>query len=132
MNREILNRTLSDEDIGRIKNAAQGMGYTDLDVIDKGGAAFVFSATQSDGRKVALKLLQPPYDEKWLRRFRQEAEVLSRLSHPHLVQVFPPGLQEVANYTMFSMEYVDGISFKRYLTDQGPLEEKWHYGFFVE
>ncbi|GHG05597.1 serine/threonine protein kinase [Deinococcus piscis] len=76
-----------------------------------GGMGSVYLAhRRSDGQAVALKVPQERYlaDEKFVKRFFREAEILSQFNHPNIVQVF--------NYRMgggeyyIAMEYLQGIS----------------------
>lgn len=114
---------LPEEELIRIRGEAQKFGIEDVNLVNAGGAGFVFSA-EKEGRKVAIKLLKKPYDEQWLRRFRRESELLSKLNHDRLVQVFPPGLFDIASYHAFTMEYIHGASLKQWLADHGALKEK--------
>lgn len=60
--------------------------------IGAGGFATVHVGRQlSTGRKVAIKLLRDGMSEDVKVRFRQEARYLSRLSHPHIVNVYGYG-----------------------------------------
>lgn len=77
--------------------------------IGRGGMGVVFEAEQiSLRRKVALKILPPHLSlvDKAVLRFRREAEVGGRQSHPGIVSVFAVGEQEGIHY--IAQEYVPG------------------------
>ncbi|NIS82251.1 MAG: protein kinase [Anaerolineales bacterium] len=64
--------------------------YILLSMIGRGGMASVFKAQdQTNEQIVALKILAPQLamDPKFRSRFKREAEVLSRLDHPHIMPV---------------------------------------------
>lgn len=60
--------------------------------VGSGGFATVHVARElSTGRRVALKILHDGQTERTKERFQQEARFLSRLDHPHIVDVFGYG-----------------------------------------
>jgi WD40 repeat protein/serine/threonine protein kinase/tetratricopeptide (TPR) repeat protein len=84
-------------------------GYDLLSELGRGGMGVVYKAReQSLGRIVALKMVlagaHAGSDE--IKRFRAEAEVLARLQHPNLVQIYGFGEQEGKPY--FALEFVNG------------------------
>jgi serine/threonine-protein kinase len=89
------------------------------DRIGAGGMAEVFKATYCpEGgfeKTVALKKILPSYaaDADFLRLFRLEAELCSRLNHPNIVQVVDFGRH--GDSFFLAMEFVDGLSLKRVL-----------------
>jgi serine/threonine-protein kinase len=86
-------------------------GYEVLGVLDRGGMGIVYRARQVGlKRLVALKMiLAGPHATAAQRvRFRTEAEVLARLRHPNIVQIYEVG--EVEDRPYFAMEYVAGGS----------------------
>ena len=66
-------------------------------------------------RIVALKMLQnwAHAGEKELARFRAEADVIARLQHPNIVQIYDVG--DVAGRPYFVLEYVAGGSLAQHL-----------------
>jgi serine/threonine protein kinase len=66
-------------------------------------------------RKVALKILKGAYtrNKKILNRTRDEARLLSRISHPNIVRV--ERLMDVAGRPVIVMEHVQGISLDQIL-----------------
>ena len=84
-------------------------GYVILRELGRGGMGVVYLARQRGlNRVVALKMiLAGPYTTSSLAaRFQSEAEIVARLSHPGIVQVFEVGLHDGHPY--LAMEYVDG------------------------
>ena len=76
-----------------------------------GGMATVYLAQDRElGRPVAIKVLGAPLalDAEFVGRFRREATIVARLSHPNIVQIFDLGEEEDRLYIV--MEYVEGES----------------------
>ena len=91
-------------------------GFEILGVLGRGGMGVVYKATQiALQRMVALKMVRDWTNarEKELIRFRAEAEVIARLHHPNIVQIFDVGAVE--NRPYFVLEYVAGGSLAEYL-----------------
>jgi len=87
-------------------------GYTDFFYLDRGGMGAVYSAVQSSlQRRVAIKILPPELveDESFMVRFRQEAHLLARLQHPHIVAVYDFGITQAGHHYIV-MEFVEGVS----------------------
>jgi len=85
-------------------------GYTDIKVLGRGGMGAVYSATQvSLDRRVAIKLLPSEFnhDPAATQRFRDEARLLAKLNHPHIVSIYDFGETAEGSF-YFIMEYVDG------------------------
>lgn len=96
---------------GRI--GAQIGAWVVTGLLGRGGMATVYAARHAaDGRSAALKLLHPGmHDAEALIRFRREFELLSRLRHPNLVQVYESGVYEEGSgqgQPWFSMELLQG------------------------
>lgn len=74
------------------------------------------------GDIVAIKLISPEQTQNSdiLKRFRREAQVVRRLSHPNAVAVHDFNVTEDGLLFMV-MEYVDGITLEQYLKEQSPL-----------
>ncbi len=80
--------------------------------IAAGGMAVVYEAVQQrPHRVVALKVMKPQIAARSaVRRFEFEAQVLARLRHPNIAQVFEAGTHELggARVLFFAMEYIPG------------------------
>ena len=88
-----------------------------LSLIGTGGMGAVFLAKQiSLDREVALKVISDISGarSKSLERFKREAKVLAKISHPNIVAIYEVG--EQGPYSYFAMEYVQGISLDKILT----------------
>jgi serine/threonine protein kinase/tetratricopeptide (TPR) repeat protein len=82
--------------------------YRLVECIGEGGMGEVWKAHDANlDRVVAIKMLRGALDDATAReRFRREARVLSRLSHPGIATVFDFAPQEGADFLV--MEYVPG------------------------
>jgi eukaryotic-like serine/threonine-protein kinase len=105
--------------------AGEGVGatiggrYRLLEEIGTGGMGTVWKAeqTQSVRRMVALKLIKPGMDSRTvLSRFEAERQALAMMEHPNIARVLDGGTTE-SGRPFFVMEYVKGVSIKRYCDD---------------
>ncbi|MEW6197828.1 MAG: serine/threonine-protein kinase [Planctomycetota bacterium] len=93
-------------------------------LIAAGGMGTVYEAEQQHPRRtVALKVM-PGWaaTPAVARRFQLEAEILGRLRHPNIAQVYHAGMHELAGVRVpyFAMEYVpDARSITQYADEQG-------------
>ncbi|MEO1129589.1 MAG: serine/threonine-protein kinase, partial [Planctomycetota bacterium] len=98
-------------------------GYVISDTLGIGGFGVVYRATQErPHREVALKLIRPGLaSAKLLRRFELEAELLGRLRHPGIAQVYEAGAVETDAGTQpfFAMELVEGEPLDAYAAAHG-------------
>jgi tetratricopeptide (TPR) repeat protein/predicted Ser/Thr protein kinase len=103
--------------IERIEFPAQIGRYRILEQLGQGGMGVVYLAEQENPRrKVALKVLHAGIISPLrARRFEREAEILGRLHHPGIAQVFEAGaaVTESGAQPFLAMELVEG----RTLTD---------------
>jgi serine/threonine-protein kinase len=86
-------------------------GYELLAELGRGAFGVVYQARQRRlGRVVALKVLRDGAlaDAEQRARFQAEAEVVARLHHPNVVQIYEVGESEGRPF--FAMEWVDGGS----------------------
>jgi len=98
-----------------------------LSLIGAGGMGAVFLARQiSLDREVALKVISDVSRArgKSLERFKREAKVLAKISHPNIVPVYEVG--EHGPYSYFVMEHVQGVSLDKILAGirNAPSGEK--------
>ena len=95
--------------------------YELLEQLGQGGMGAVWRARGPDGREVALKLLRGAGAPAATRiRFGREARVLTRLRHPHVVQVFDAGVAGETPY--LALELVPGgASLQARLDKWGPF-----------
>ena len=89
-----------------------------LELIGTGGMGAVFLAKQiSLDRQVALKVISDVrgIHSRMLERFKREANLLAKISHPNIVPIYEVG--QHGPYSYFAMEYVNGISLSDILTN---------------
>src|SRR3954468_18753992 len=97
--------------------------YRVLHRVGSGGMADVVCAEDLQlGRKVAIKLLHRRFaeDAEFVERFRREASSAAGLQHPHVVAVYDRGEWDGTYY--IAMEYLEGRSLKRLVTEEAPLD----------
>ena len=98
--------------------------YRILERLGAGGMGEVYRAHDAHlDRDVAIKVLPPGMfgDEAARRRFRREAEALSRLSHAHIATVHDFDSADSADFLV--MEYVPGPTLSERIA-RGPLPER--------
>jgi serine/threonine protein kinase/tetratricopeptide (TPR) repeat protein len=96
--------------------------YTVLAPLGAGGMGEVYRAHDTRlARDVAIKILpkDPTPNRSRSRRFRQEAQAIASLNHPHICVVHDVGEQDGISYLV--MEYLDGQTLKERLEDETPL-----------
>jgi len=96
--------------------------YEVLELIGVGGMALVYKAYDTiDDRVVAIKILKDEFlsNEEFIRRFKNESKAIAILSHPNIVKVYDVSFGDRIQYIV--MEYIDGITLKEYIGQQGTL-----------
>nr|HEX4312973.1 serine/threonine-protein kinase [Kofleriaceae bacterium] len=96
--------------------------YRVLDVIGRGGMGVVYRVEHMRmGKVAAMKVLHRDLvgDAEVQQRFEREAAAVSKLHHPHTVQVFDFGAAQGALYLI--MEYVRGQDLARILERDGAM-----------
>jgi serine/threonine-protein kinase len=85
----------------------------------KGGMGMVYKVKDKTlGKISALKLILPAHlqNEKAISRFKQEVAITVELSHENIVRVYDIGEAEGMIY--FTMEWIDGISMRDYISER--------------
>ena len=80
--------------------------------IGRGGSATVYLADQEHAdftRRVALKVVDRPFDAGSLRSLREEQRILARLEHPGIARLYDSGAMAAGQHWL-AMEYVEGES----------------------
>jgi tRNA A-37 threonylcarbamoyl transferase component Bud32 len=89
-----------------------------LECLGRGGMGIVYKARQKSlKRMVAIKILAPERvgEERFAERFSAEAELLAKLSHPHIVTVHDFGETDGLFYIV--MEFIDGVNLRDLLRE---------------
>jgi len=101
--------------------------YRLLSLLGEGGMGSVYKAEHVRmGKALAVKVLRGAFatDPAAVSRFRSEAQIVSRLSHPHTIGVFDFGEIEGADGGFYlAMEYVPGQDLAHVLREQRRLPE---------
>ncbi|MBG81494.1 MAG: hypothetical protein CMJ39_12410 [Phycisphaerae bacterium] len=97
--------------------------YTIKDIIGAGGMGTVYRASQKSPRRtVAIKVMKEGLSSpKALRRFEFESQLLARLRHPGIAQVYEAGTHDLGSTGLpyFVMEYIPNAkSLTRYAVDR--------------
>jgi len=99
--------------------------YELLSKMGIGGMAYVYKAKDKAlNRIVAIKTLKDEYaqDKDFIKRFKDEALSVAKLSHESIVNVYDVGYDNNMNYIV--MECVEGTTLSNYLESAGPLDIK--------
>ncbi len=103
------------------------LGTCRLDqIIGRGGSSVVYLAQQvRPQRQVAVKILLPnqlpgsQLHQQFLRRFEYEADIIARLEHEHIIQIYE--YNEQHGYAYLVMPYLSGGNLLKLLKQQGRL-----------
>ena len=89
--------------------------YRILRVHGEGGMGTVYEAEQDNPRRsVALKVIRPGLvSAEIVKRFRDEAQILARLNHPGIAQVYESGMTDDGR-PFFAMEFIRGLPLDEY------------------
>ncbi|MBL7164693.1 MAG: protein kinase [Anaerolineales bacterium] len=96
--------------------------YTLLEEIGRGGYGTVYRARDETLQvERAVKVLHPELvvDPSFIERFREEARLVARLKHPHILPVYDLGEDQGRFY--LAMEYMSGGSLKDLLANEVAL-----------
>ncbi|WP_039041886.1 Stk1 family PASTA domain-containing Ser/Thr kinase [Sporosarcina sp. ZBG7A] len=100
-----------------------GDRYDIIGTIGEGGMSKVYVAHDVIlDRDVAIKVLNYDFanEEELKRRFQREALSATSLTHANIVNIFDVGEEDELHYLV--MEYVKGLTLKRFILENGPLE----------
>jgi serine/threonine protein kinase len=93
--------------------------------LKEGGMGKVYLARQEAlNRLVCVKVLSIPDGEDaaiWRSRFHREAELLARVSHPHILPIFEFGTTVGSGLPFLVTEYVEGGDLRQIMTPGQPL-----------
>ena len=108
----------------KAKAAEQFGQYKIIDKIGKGGMGEVYKASHATLRRItALKLIQPhQVSEDNVKRFEQEVQLTSRLTHPNTIAVYDYGRTPKGVF-YYVMEYLPGITLSELVYKNGAVEE---------
>lgn len=118
-----------DKNIGRKLDGR----YEITELIGVGGMADVYKATDIlEDRTVAVKILKNEFadNEEFVRRFRNESKAIAVLSHPNIVKIYDVGFTEKIQFIV--MEYIDGITLKEFMEQQGVIKWKDCIHFIIQ
>ena len=103
--------------------------YEIHELLGVGGMAYVYKAYDNiEKRWVAIKILKEELagNSDFLRRFRNESKAIAVLSHPNIVKVYDVSFGDRIQYIV--REYIDGITLKQYIEQQGEI--KWREALY--
>lgn len=89
--------------------------------IGQGGMATVYKGYHAQlDREVAIKVMHQNFldDETFVARFKREAQIVAKLTHPHIVPVFDFDEHEGQPYLV--MKYVEGFTLKKQIIKKPP------------
>jgi WD40 repeat protein/predicted Ser/Thr protein kinase len=94
--------------------------YRILRICGEGGMGVVYEAEQDNPRRtVALKVISPGLVSlEHAKRFGHEAQILARLQHPGIAQVYDAGLVEDGR-PFFAMEFIRGTPLDEHARNRG-------------
>ena len=99
--------------------------YEILSKVGAGGMSDVYKAKDHIlSRFVAIKVLKQEFseDSSFVTKFRAEAQSAAGLEHPNIVNIYDVGSENGLYYIV--MEYVEGITLKEYIEQQGVISWK--------
>lgn len=107
--------------------------YEITELIGIGGMADVYKAVDlAEDRTVAVKILKNEFagNDDFVRRFRNESKAIAVLSHPNIVKIYDVGFNDKIQFIV--MEYIDGITLKEFMEQQGVLKWKDSVHFIIQ
>lgn len=110
-----------------------GGRYEVIEKLGEGGMANVYKAKcKILKRFITIKILKQELtnDEEFVRKFKDEAMEVAKLSDNNIVKVYDIGEEGDLHYIV--MEYIDGRTLKEYITDNGVLSIKTALDFSIQ
>ena len=107
--------------------------YEITELIGIGGMANVYKAYDViEDRVVAVKILREEYmvNDDMRRRFKNESKAMAVLDHPNVMRVYDVSFSDKMQSIV--MEYIDGITLKEYIEQEGVLKWKDALHFTVQ
>jgi serine/threonine protein kinase len=107
-----------DPNIGKVI----GERYKIISLVGRGGMGMVYRADHvMIDRPVAIKMLYPNTvaDAEAVKRFKQEAQAVSKVEHSHSVRIFDFGMSDLGQ-PYIVMDFIDGHSLRELIKDE-PL-----------
>ncbi|MGD8413981.1 MAG: serine/threonine-protein kinase, partial [Candidatus Latescibacterota bacterium] len=134
--RDLPNDDTVRDDPSRPGGAPKKIGpYTIKREIARGGMGVVYEAVQAEPRRtVAVKVMKDTIaSEEALRRFRYEAQLLARLRHPGIAQVYEAGTHdtETGAVPYFAMEYIPNAKPITRFADDKKLDRRQRLELFA-
>lgn len=106
------------DDMARLRRPTIIGRYRITGLLGEGGMGAVYRAEQDQPhRSVALKVIRPDFvSAELVHRFSRESEVLGRLQHPGIAQIYEAGTAEGPHgpQAFFAMELVEGSTLDAY------------------
>ena len=106
------------DDMARLRRPATIGDYRIIGTLGEGGMGTVYEAEQDQPqRRVALKVIRPDFvSPDLIRRFTRESEVLGRLQHPGIAQIYEAGTADGPRgpQPFFAMELIKGETLDSY------------------
>ncbi len=97
--------------------------YVLVELLGRGGMGVVYRAYDPElDRIVAIKLVLEGGSEALQLRLQREAQVIAKLSHPNVVQVFDVGRVDADGAVFIAMEHVAGMTLRAWLKQE---ERSW-------
>ncbi|MEO8634444.1 MAG: serine/threonine-protein kinase [Gemmatimonadales bacterium] len=122
------------EDLTRLRRPITIGDYRIIGTLGEGGMGTVYEAEQEQPqRRVALKVIRPDFvSAELIRRFTRESEVLGRLQHPGIAQIYEAGTADGPRgpQPFFAMELIKGRTLDAYAQDQS-LTTKQRLELFI-
>ncbi|MGA8165222.1 MAG: protein kinase [Waddliaceae bacterium] len=101
-------------------------------LLDKGGMSYLYLGRHPETQQlITIKVLSQKFisNTEVIQRFLNEAEIIAMTDHPNIIHLYGHGEWEEGLY--ISMEYVEGISLRKYLL-QTPISLKRSVGMIID